>query len=108
MHKRKITKVAAKAIRLCGMKGDIYPMTYHCVNRGSKEESINSLESSSNIKQTHHTVIVSFTKFDVIGESKTRDKLNRVKLHNNAKHFLPSKTCVILGEGIQYVFPENL
>ena len=81
-------------------------MTYHYMHRGCKEQGTDALESSLNNKQTNYMVILSFTKLDMIIESKTGDKFNEVKLHNNVTYFLPLKTCVILGEEEQYIFSE--
>ena len=75
------------AIKICGMKGNIYHITYHHINRCSKEQGMDDLESSPNTKQTQYTLIVSFTKFDVIIESLTGTKINRVKLHKDVKCF---------------------
>ena len=97
-----------EAIKACGMKGDIYHATYHCMNTGSKEESMDNLESSPNTKQMNYTLIMSFTKFDIIIKLLTRGEFNRVKLHKEVKFFLPPKPRVILKEKNQYRFPENL
>ena len=81
--KKKITKLAMEAIKSFGMKGDIYHMIYHHINRGSKEEGMDNLELSPNTKQTHYTLLASFTKLDIIIKSLTRYKFNRVKVHKN-------------------------
>ena len=52
--------------------------------------------------------MVYFTKLNMIIALKTRDKLNKVKLHNNLKCFLLPKMCVIQKKGIQYRFQEIL
>ena len=59
---------------------------------------MDAFELFPNTQQIHYKMIVSFTKLDMIIEPKTRDKFNRVKLHNDVKFSLPPKTCVMLKE----------
>lgn len=46
----KVTEVATKAIKSCGMKGGIFHMTYHSMNKGSKEQGMYALELALNNK----------------------------------------------------------
>ena len=62
-------------------------MTYHFMNTSSKGQGIDNLEFSPDTKQMHYSLIVSFTKLDVIIKSLTGEKFNGVELHGEVTLF---------------------
>ena len=80
-HTKRETKFATKAVIAREMKGDIYHRDYHHTNKKITEQGMDALDFIPETRKTHHTLIMNFTKLDMIIIPMTFKEYEEVKLH---------------------------
>ena len=83
-------------------------MKYHRLNRGSvrQEEDVFKIMKKNKAQQV--TLIILFTKFDIIVESKTRNSSFISNKSNKVHCYIELMTCIVIVQNTHYYIPQNI
>ena len=101
-------EIVIGTFKKCGIKGNIYHLKYYRLNCGSVGQEEDDFEIMKKNKAQQVTLIILFTKFDVIVESKTRNSSFISNKSNKVHCYIELMTCIVIVQKTHYYIPQNI
>ena len=91
----------------CRINGEISNMKYHRLNRGSAGQKENKFEIIENSRAKQVTIILPFTKLDVMVKFKTENGSFTSNKSEKIHCYIKPKMCIVIAQNTHSYIPEN-